>query len=213
MKIVESPETMSQCIPSKGHTYWNESDVKDGKWVVLPTMRVARLHHVTDCGRKVFITPAGKLVCEHGECASSIGSWVSAEQAAQRVDEQPFSRNSICDCQNTDGMHWGKAMPSPLVPLDPPADTLFGVLDALGTHKVTVRGRTLRHVPYTCDSSALFVAQKGGFLCCRHGHSLSVLKAIEKGKPTKFRGGACTCSVTAPPRRILGFKKHKCTVK
>ena len=76
MKIVECPETMSQCIAGKGHTYWNESDIKDGKWVVLPTMRVARLHHVTDCGRKVFVTPAGKLVCEHGECASSIGSWV-----------------------------------------------------------------------------------------------------------------------------------------
>ena len=38
MKIVECPETMSQCIPGKGHTYWNENDVKDGKWVVLPTM-------------------------------------------------------------------------------------------------------------------------------------------------------------------------------
>eukprot|EP00966_Prymnesium_polylepis_P164952 3813679-Prymnesium_polylepis.1 len=62
-------------------------------------MRVARLHHVTDCGRKVFVTPAGKLVCEHGEFASSIGSWVSAEQAAQRVGELPFSRNSVCSAR------------------------------------------------------------------------------------------------------------------
>jgi hypothetical protein len=55
MKIAECPETMA--IPGRGQTYWSESDVKDGKWVVLPTMRVAKLHHVTDCGRKVFITP------------------------------------------------------------------------------------------------------------------------------------------------------------
>eukprot|EP00966_Prymnesium_polylepis_P266973 6167805-Prymnesium_polylepis.1 len=76
-------------------------------------------------------------------------------------------------------------MPSPFVPLAPSADTLFGVLDALGTQKITVRGRTLRHVPYTCvlrqlcalcgakgqrvasslscDNSALFVARKGRF--------------------------------------------------
>eukprot|EP00966_Prymnesium_polylepis_P081763 1893746-Prymnesium_polylepis.2 len=79
---------MTQCIPCKGHMYWIESDIKDGKWVVLPTMRVAKLHHVTDSVRKVFVTPAGKLVCEHGECASSTGSWVSAEQAAQLVGEQ-----------------------------------------------------------------------------------------------------------------------------
>ena len=164
MKITDSQETMTQCIPCKGHMYWSETEIEDGKWVVLPTMRIAKLHHVTDSGRKVFVTPAGKLVCEHGECASSIGSWVSAEQAAQLVGEQPFARNSVCDCQNTDGMHWTKAMPSPLVPLDPPADTLFGVLDALGTHKITVRGRTLRHVPYTFDNSAHFVAEKGGFL-------------------------------------------------
>ena len=104
---------MAKDIPGSGQTYWSESDVEDGKWVVLPTMRVARLHHVTDCGRKVFITPAGKLICEHGECASSIGSWVSAEQAAQRVGEQPFSRNGICDCQNTDGMHWSLPLLGP----------------------------------------------------------------------------------------------------
>lgn len=204
---------MNQCIPCKGHVYWTESDINAGKWVVLPAMRVAKLHHVTASGRKVFITPVGKLICEHGECASSIGSWVSAEQAAQLVGEQPFARNSICDCANTDGMHWTKTMPSPLVPLDPPADTLFGVLDAIGTHKIVLRGRTLRHVPYTGDNSALFVAQKGGFFCCRHGHSLNVLKAINQGKSSKFRGGACRCSVRAPPRRILGFKKQKCSVK
>jgi hypothetical protein len=41
------------------------------------------------------------------------GSWVSAEQAAQRVGEQPFSRNGICDCQNTDGMHWSLPLLGP----------------------------------------------------------------------------------------------------
>lgn len=191
------------------NVYWSASDISAGKWIVMPNLRIARLHHVSDSGRNVFITTNGKLVCEHGECASSIGSWVSTEQAALLAgDEQP-SRHSPCDCSNTDGMHWTKAMPQALVCLDPPANSLYDMLGALGTCTVMVRGRALRHVPHTCSTSALFVSPKGGMLCCRHGHSLNVLKNIQKGTPTKFRGGVCSCNVKRPPRRVLGFKQTK----
>jgi len=65
------------------NVYWSEADVAGGKWIVMPNLRVAKLHHICkDSGRRVFITANSKLVCEHGECASSIGSWVSAEQRA-----------------------------------------------------------------------------------------------------------------------------------
>ena len=194
----------------ENNVYWSEDDIKSGKWIVMPNLRVAKLHHIREeCGRRVFITTDGKLVCEHGECASSIGSWVSAEQRANVESEDAPPRKSICDCSNTDGMHWTKGMPKPIVAIDPPADTLFGVLNSLDTHKVLVRGHALRHVPHTCDASALFVSQKGGLLCCRHGHSLNVLRAMHSGKTTKFRGGICHCCPQTPPRRVLGLKKPR----
>ena len=188
-------------------TYWSEADVKAGKWIVLPNTRVAKLHHL--CGeRKVFITTDGKLVCEHGEVSSSICSWMSAEQRAKGAGIESPPRNSACDCANTDGLHWTKEMPKPLVSLDPPADTLFGILNELGTCRVTVRGHALRHVPHTNGTAALFVSEKGGLLCCRHGHSLNVLRAMHAGKIKKYRGGACDCCIKKPPRRI-GLLKPK----
>ena len=199
-----------QRVVDEKPVYWSEADIQDGRWIVMPNLRVAKLHNVReDSGRRVFITMNGKLVCEHGECASSIGSWVSAEQRAHLDGDAPPPRNSICDCGNTDAMHWTKNMPKPLVEINPPSDTLFGVLDSLDTHSVTVRGHMLRHVPHTCGASALFVSQKGGVLCCRHGHSLNVLRGIRSGKPSKVRGGPCCCCSYAPPRRVLGLKKPK----
>jgi hypothetical protein len=200
---IDMKEATGEC-----NVYWSEDDVLNGNWIVMPTLRIAKLHHICkDSGRRVFITANSKLVCEHGECASSIGSWVSAEQRASLEGKDTPPRNSICDCSNTDGMHWTKSMPEPKVTVDPPADTLFDVLDCLDTHKVVVRGHALRHIPHTCGTSALFVSQKGGLLCCRHGHSLNVLRAMQNGKPTKFRGGVCRCRPCAPPRRVLGLQK------
>ena len=116
-------------------TYWSDSDVKAGKWIILPTTRVAKLHHL--CGeRKVFITTDGKLVCEHGEVSSSICSWISTERRAEAAGVKPPPRNSVCDCANTDGLHWTKEMPKPLTNPNPPATTLFGVLKELETSKV-----------------------------------------------------------------------------
>ena len=182
-------------------SYWSDEEVMGGKWVVLPNQRVARLHHVCK-GRLVFITPDAKLVCEHGEVSSSICSWLSSEQRARQEGVEPPSRNSVCTCQNTDGLHFTKDMPGPLVSIAPPADTFFGVLAAMNTSAVTVRGHTLRHVPHTAGKAALFVSEKGGVLCCRHGHSLKTLRMMHAaGKQRKFRGGACDCCVQTPPRR------------
>jgi hypothetical protein len=182
-------------------TYWSDGHVKAGNWIILPNTRVAKLHHL--CGeRKVFITNDRKLVCEHGEVSSSICSWMSTERRADAAGTKPSPRNSVCDCANTDGLHWTKEMPKPLTDIIPPANTLFGVLNELGTSKVIVRGHALRHVPHTNGSAALFVSEKGGLLCCRHGNSLNVLRAMHAGKMKKFRGGICNCCVKKPPRRV-----------
>ena len=164
-------------------------------------MRVARLHHFTE-ERRVFVTSDAKLLCEHGELASSIGSWLSKEQRAMRDGLEPPPRNSVCDCQNTDGLHWTKEMPGPRDSVAPPASTLYGVLEALDAFKVEVRGRPLRQVPHTSGDDALFVSRKGGVLCCRHGTSLSALRGMRAGKIVKARGEPCGCCVAQPPRRV-----------
>ena len=189
-------------------TYWSDADVRAGKWIVMPNTRLAKVHHVCN-GRKVFITNNGKLVCEHGEVSSSISSWVSTEQRAKSAGVDPPPRNSTCNCANTDGLHWTKEMPEPLVSIDPPSDTLFGVLNELDTFKVVVRGHDLRHVPHTNGNAALFVSEKGGVLCCRHGHSLNVLRAMQEGKTIRFRGGVCGCCVKKPPRRVGLLKQQQ----
>ena len=188
-------------------TYWSDADVQAGKWIVMPNTRVAKLHHVCN-GRKVFITSNGKLVCEHGEVSRSICSWITAEQRAKSAGIEPPPRNSACDCANTDGLHWTKEMPESLVSIDPPSDTLFGVLNELDTGKVVVCGHALRHVPHTNGNAALFVSEKGGVLCCRHGHSLNVLRAMQEGKAKRFKGGVCGCCIEKPARRV-GLMKQQ----
>ena len=91
-------------LRSSKHVYWTDDEIQAGKWIVLPNLRVARLHHLSG-DRRVFITTDGKLVCEHGECSSSICSWLSAEQRARKEGVELPQRNSACDCENTDGLH------------------------------------------------------------------------------------------------------------
>jgi len=189
-------------LRSSKHVYWTDDEIQAGKWIVLPNLRVARLHHLSG-DRRVFITTDGKLVCEHGECSSSICSWLSAEQRARKEGVELPQRNSVCDCENTDGLHWTKAMPQEAVGVLP-ADSFAGLLATLGTERVTARGRVLRHVPHT----SLFLSEKEGMFCCRHGNSLSVLRLIHSGASRKFRGGVCKCCVSAPPRR-LGLMRLK----
>ena len=197
-------------IVANHDSYWTDDDVKGGKWIVMPNQRVARFHHFCD-DRKVFITPEGKLVCEHGEVSSSICSWLSSEQRTKQEGSSPPTRKSVCDCQNTDGLHFTKEMPAPLFSLTPPADTLFGMLTALGTHKATIRGHDLRHVPHTAGKEARFVSEKGVF-CCRHGHSLKTLRMMQAGEKRNFRGGGCDCCPKTPPRRV-GLMKARASSK
>lgn len=189
-------------MPEEKVMYWSPEEVEQGKWIVLPSMRVGRLQHtVPATGRRVFVTTDGRLVCEHGELASSICKWMAAAARAAREGNPAPPRHSACDCENTDGLHWTKEMPRPDRILDQPANSFYGVLEALGTHRLSVRGRALRHVPHTCEHDALYVCQKGDMLCCRHGNSLKTLRAMRLGNRRDFRGVVCTCSTKEPPRR------------
>ena len=119
---VDDSRQQETCTGGGESAYWTQSDVDSGKWIVLPSMRVGRLHHVCE-GRPVFVTTAGALVCKHGELSSSICSWISTEQRCTQQGEKPPARNSVCDCENSDGLNWTKEMPRPMVPIDPPEST------------------------------------------------------------------------------------------
>ena len=45
---------------SSKHVYWTDDEIEAGKWIVLPNLRVARLHHLSG-DRRVFITTDGKV--------------------------------------------------------------------------------------------------------------------------------------------------------
>jgi hypothetical protein len=182
--------------------YWSDADVFAGKQIYMPTGRIASLFRVEPDGRKIFITPDGFLVCEHGERPSTILSWVSKEKEQGCGPEQ---RNSCCDCVNSDGMHFTKRKPKPSE-LPPKPDSLYTFLEGLDTQKICVDGRLARHVPHTIGKKAMFLTQKGGNFTCRHAHTLSTLRKMRKVRMggsgcINFRGGMCDCELDYLPQR------------
>ena len=190
---------------SPPQTYWTEEEVLSGKLVLLPTLRLARLHRVEADGRRVFITPQSKLLCEHGECPSTILSWINREAQAAAAGEAAPARSSCCNCLNTDGLYHTQSKPAPAeAPASPPS--LFAFLEELNTHKSIVNGRVARHVPHTHGNGAMYLSQKGGHFVCKHHHTLATIRKMRKarsgcGPAIKFRGGECNCDLKHLPQR------------
>ena len=78
--------------------------------VLLPSLCFGAPFSLQPDGKQVFITPAGKLVCPHGELSSTISYWLASEKKA-RLEGLPIpprggSRGrSSCDCQSTEGLN------------------------------------------------------------------------------------------------------------
>ena len=97
---------------NKQHTHNKVmSQVSVGELVLLPSFKMGRLINVEPDGRKIYKDDAsGHLLCEHGERASTISSWVLNEKTA-KMNGMPIPPRlaSCCTCQTTEGMH--KAYP------------------------------------------------------------------------------------------------------
>ena len=212
--LPEAAEGTTECkeIAYPPAVYWTRDDVLSRKMIYMPTGRIARLLRVEPDGRLVMITPEGKILCEHGECSSTILSWIGAEKAARSKGEEPPPRKSACDCENTDGLYHSKSKPRPPdEELPPQPDSLYSFLsDNLSTHELKVAGRSMRHVPHTTGKKAMYLTQKGGNFVCKHAHSLVVLRKMRKarsaGTTGRFRGGMCDCELDGLPQRN-GLKK------
>lgn len=73
--------------------------------MLLPSMQFAREFSTLPSGKKTYMTTAGKLVCAHGECSSTICHWLAEEKRAKLDGQPPPPRGgsrgglSLCDCQ------------------------------------------------------------------------------------------------------------------
>ena len=138
--------------------------------VLLPSLCFGAPFSLQPDGKQVFITPAGKLVCPHGELSSTISYWLASEKKA-RLEGLPIpprggSRGrSSCDCQSTEGLN---VKPDASTAPPPPPASLFQFLQDTGAELTTVKGREARRIPHI--PGPMFVTTLGK-LCCRHGVS------------------------------------------
>ena len=164
------------------------------KLVLLPSMRFARPFQTMSDGKKIYISTEGRLLCEHGELASTINYWTSAEKKAKSEGREPPSRGgfhpSICDCVTTEGMN--VAIPADVcLPVRP--SSLFDFLEATNTEWIKVKGRDARRIPHVPGPA--FVSTVGR-VTCRHGASrLSLIKKERFGESK--RRPNCGCKLKA----------------
>ena len=176
------------------------SQVSVGELVLLPSFKMGRLINVEPDGRKIYKDDAsGHLLCEHGERASTINSWVLNEKTA-KMNGMPIPPRlaSCCTCQTTEGMH--KAYP--ILTPSPPALSLFEHLQLLDTDCQHFKGREARRIPFTHNEFATYVTRDGKLLC-KHGRARLTLQW--DGKRARKHGevprGACGCKAFPLPKR------------
>ena len=171
---------------------------------LLPSMQVAQPFSVRGDGRRVLLTPAGCLVCEHGETRGTISYWLSQEAKAKAQGRPPPPRGgllgpSICDCRSTDGLRWKVA--NTCRPVAPPS--LFEFLERQGTPEIDVKGVPARQIPHVAGPA--FVTATGKVVC-KHGRSRAALHP-PPSKQRKSCAVKCDCAigkVQRPPGMTLG---------
>ena len=179
--------------------------------VLLPSLCFGAPFSLQPDGKQVFITPAGKLVCPHGELSSTISYWLASEKKA-RLEGLPIpprggSRGrSSCDCQSTEGLN---VKPDASTAPPPPPASLFQFLQDTGAELTTVKGREARRIPHI--PGPMFVTTLGK-LCCRHGVSRASLSKRQRCSEPSSRRPACQCVLKSLPARagIKGLQLGKC---
>ena len=177
--------------------------------VLLPSMQIGTLYKTEPDGKQVFLNVLGtKLLCPHGECASTISKWVGAEAKAKELGLPPPPRGgargvSECDCQDAFGLCPKVIDTSICQPAKPPA-SLFELLEQMGTEHMKIKGQDARLVPYMpgpmyCDAR--------GKLCCKHGFSRASLRNAKKATHVSTRLPKCGCELGTMPVRSGGVKR------
>jgi hypothetical protein len=172
--------------------------------LLLPAMQFGREYSTLPDGKKVYLTTAGKLVCEHGECSSTICYWLAIEKKAvgqgKSCPPRGGSRGlSTCDCQTTEGLN-AKLYDDILPPASPPS--LFAFLEDQGVELAVVKGREARRIPHL--PGPVFITSMGK-LCCRHGASRQSLIIKQRTSSPSCRLPTCGCELKPLPVRAGSF--------
>jgi len=172
--------------------------------LLLPAMQFGREYSTLPDGKKVYLTTTGKLVCEHGECSSTICYWLAIEKkaAGQGNPCQPRGGSrglSACDCQTTEGLNT-KLCGDILPPAPPPS--LFAFLEDQGEELTVIKGREARRIPHL--QGPVFITSTGK-LCCRHGASRQSLIIKQRTTSPSRRLPTCGCELKPLPVRAVSF--------
>ena len=170
--------------------YWTAEHVERGGWIVLSSWRVARLYGQLALeggeSRSIFVSSEGRLLCQHGELASSIHTWLYGEKRARANGREPAARDGACDCQSVDGLG-AKVCNADELLTDAPG-SLVECCKRLRTETVDTRKGGMWHVP---GSNNTYVSQTEQGYFCRHGTNI---RSLERGK-------GCGCVSSKPPSR------------
>ena len=170
---------------------WDPKVAEPGEVVLMPTYRFAYLHAVEEDGRRTFVTAQGILLCEHGEKACTINSWLHRERRAEHNGEAAPPRNSICDCRTAERLWATVPPPTEVAPLP---ESLYGHLCETGKPKMDHKGREARQLPW---SGGVHLTTMGK-LVCKHG--LSIVTLADKRRA--IDGRKCTCKPWCFPKRV-----------
>jgi hypothetical protein len=139
---------------------------------LLPSGRVGRLTAIkTPSGRPIYRGVDGKLLCKHGELASSI---------VKRMRNKPGMEDSVCDCMTTEGL----LVKSDTTPPPPRNVDLFRLLRAQGAITRINNRRTVY-----CRAFGSVWLNPLNTVVCKHGYGL------------KARESRCKCQLVVPKRQ------------
>ena len=135
---------------------------------------------------------------------ATIACWLQSER-----NDPSFKRNSVCDCQNVDGLMTAyECVDGKQGELDVP---LFKMLGMLGAKEKTVNSRPQR-LAVEKDGVEVWV-QPSGTLVCAHGNTRRAIAKMKKGGSNFKRRCTilCECSLAFPRRRgtIFAPKQKK----
>ena len=189
------------CIESK-----MPSPASPGPTTLLASGRLGRQIGENRSDQPIFVDSCGHLCCMHGERASTIMSWVTAERENA---ENALVRPSRCSCENIDGLLSAYSIAEEQWPKK--GGSLYKLLGFLGTEEANVNTRPQRYALTTHAGVQIWV-QPAGTLVCKHGNTKKTLiKVATKGDACKFRSSRiikCACALSIPRRVGSVFVKQ-----
>jgi hypothetical protein len=174
--------------------------------VLLPTFRYAVpwFTPLQGAGPLYKCAASGAALCEHGELARTINSFLVRERKCRLAGEPPPLRNSAstCTCTSTIGMQCS----SPAVDLARVAlpSSPFECLERSGATPVVLKGRTTYAIPWAKGRETTYVTADDRYLC-RHARGHSALQKDQRFERARGFASHSACGCT-PLRKRRTFR-------